>query len=158
MEREFIGGCSEKTRNSVVTRTFVTFDADFADDAAWDDDSSCVVPGGEAIASAIGDALGAHAFPCSRVRQHSFYGWAFDVSVARSQFLCLIQHPGRWLVTCDRHSTVFRRWFGRGNDDDLAITVTTLHEVLRADRRFTNVQWFSREEYEQGAETGAPTP
>lgn len=141
-----------------MLRTFVTFEADFPDDDVWNDDGFRVVPGGKAIALAIRDALSKRSFQCSGVRQHRFYGWAFDLAVNDTQFLCLIQVGDPWLMICEPQSSLFRRLFGRTADDESVVAVTVLHDVLAEDPRITAMQWFSREEYERGATKGTESP
>ncbi len=152
------GGFRVMEGSDDMFRTFATFEADFPDDATWDEHGVPIVPGGNAIADTIRESMMKRLVQCSVVRQHSFYGWAFNLTINASHFLCIIQYPGPWLVTCEPKTSVLKKLWRRGSDDDLAKAITILHEILSSDRRFSDVQWFTREDYEQGASSGADRP
>jgi len=141
-----------------MIRTFATFEADFPEDASWDEAGIPIVPGGNAITDTIRQGMVERVASFSAVRQQGFYGWAFDFSIDASQFLCIVQFPGPWLITCEPKMSTFRKFWRGRSDDDLAVAVTVLYEILSSDQRFTNVQWFTREDYECGASTGADRP
>jgi len=125
----------------------------------WDRWENCIVPGGKGIACTIREALMAHVTDCSVVRSHSFYGWAFDVSIGKSRFVSIIQYAEPWLLQCEKEDmSLLEKLWRRTNDDTLAAAVNAVHVVLTNDPRFTAVQWFTREEYERGATRGAATP
>jgi len=145
--------------DAISVRTFVTFEAEFPDDAVWDRRENCIVPGGKGIACTIREALMAHVTDCSVVRSHSFYGWAFDVSIGKCRFVCVIQGSEPWLLICEKEDTsLLEKLWRRTHDERLAAAVNAVHVVLTNDPRFTAVQWFTREEYERGATRGAATP
>ena len=100
-------------------RTFVTFNADFPDDAEWDENGLPLVPGGKGITLRIGELLCSQSHECLHVEQHSFYGWRFNVRVLGVLFVCLVQGYEPWLLTCEEEGSFFRRLLTKGNDEAL---------------------------------------
>jgi hypothetical protein len=125
-----------------MKQRFVTFDASFPDDARHSETGDVISPGGRAIAERLVSLLGSAA-PCE---QHSHYGWAF----AAGGCWCLVQHPDSWLLIVEDRGPLFERWFrpNRAAQRFQAFS-EQLSQALDSDRAFSNVSWFTREEYER---------
>lgn len=140
-------------------RDFVTFDADFPDDAQWDERGNLLVPGGRAIAEAIKDKLQQVGVTCSDVVQHSFYGWAFYATFENSNIWCLLQVGDAWLLTLEEQKSLMSRLFGSRKTAGFDRLQTMIHNILTGDNRFSNVLWYTRADYESGKkERARPSP
>lgn len=135
-------------------RELVTFDAEFPDDAQWDEQGHVVVPGGRLIAEAIKDQLQGSAF-CSNVSQYSFYGWAFDVTCEDTRVWCLLQTGDAWLLLLEPQESLMRRLFTSSSFTGFAKLQTKVRDILTVDKRFSNVLWYTRAEYERGEKSRA---
>jgi hypothetical protein len=140
-------------------RDFVTFDADFPDDAQWDEQDNPVLPGGRLVAEAIREKLQIAGVSCSAVSQHSFYGWAFDANAENAKVSYLLQAgegwlPGgllcNWLLRLEPQESLLRRWFGPFNSAGFESLQTKVHDILTGDKRFSKVLWYTRADYESG--------
>jgi hypothetical protein len=131
-------------------RDFVTFDAEFPDDAQWDEQGNALVPGGRAVAEAIKDKLQERAVSCSDVAQHSFYGWAFDVKSENSRVWCLLQTGDAWLLLLEERKSLMKRFFGSSNTAGFDSLQMKIHDILTGDRRFSNILWYTKSDYESG--------
>jgi hypothetical protein len=140
----------------IAMRQFVTFKTTtFPDDAEWNDNDDLLVPGGRLVSKAICDLLSGAGFKVSEPRQHSFYGWSFEVIFLDRVEWFLIQGGEPWLLLVEEHSSLWRRIFGRGHLQEI---LDVLHKVLQQDQRFCEVQWFTESEYRSGAKSGHRTP
>lgn len=140
-------------------RDFVTFDAEFPDDAQWDEQGNALVPGGREIAEAIKSKLQDRAVSCSDVSQHSFYGWAFDATYENSRVWCLLQAGDAWLVLLEEQKSLMRRLFGASNTTAFDSLQAKIHDILTGDKRFSNVLWYTKSDYESGKKERAhPSP
>jgi hypothetical protein len=141
-------------------RTLATFDAAFQDDAEWDEHGLPLVPGGRGVTEALRDALERLGPRCTPLVQHSFYGWRFEFESDGKQFTCIVQsfEDEQWLLICEPRRSVWHKLISRRDDDNVAVGLTAIHEVLTSDSRISNVQWHQREEFEKGGSLGAPTP
>ena len=140
-------------------RTLVTFiAAGFPDDAQWTANGSPLVPEGRATADVLVTALRARGLEVSDATQHEFYGWCFEVAAAGGVEWCLLQQPGPWLLLVEEKRSVLHRLLRSNSDSGLASTLLALDEVLKTDRRFSGVQWFTKEAYDSGAQQGTETP
>jgi hypothetical protein len=140
-------------------RDFVTFDADFPDDGQWDEQGNALVPGGRAIAEVIREKLQAHSVPCADLFQHSFYGWAFNAKAENVTVWCLLQAGDDWLLVLDQQKSILARFFGSSNPAGFATVQSKVHEILRSDKRFSNVLWYTKADYENGRKDRArPSP
>ncbi|MGC3969796.1 MAG: hypothetical protein QM775_21435 [Pirellulales bacterium] len=131
------------------TRNFVTFDADFIDDAKWTDDGDLVSPGGRAIADALVVALRGEGGIASAVAQQSFYGWTFAVSFDGVEVNCVLQAGDSWLLTSTRKLALIDRLVS-SHSPAFKEFLQLLHRILANDQRFSKVLWHSREDYEAG--------
>ena len=136
-------------------RNFVTFDADFPEDSQWGKGGIALVPGGKGIAQSLRDRLQDQGFSCTQVGQHSFYGWAFDARNRGVNARCLLQFPGPWLLTCDRRTSFLARLVGKDRDTSMRQFLATIEGILHADKRFSNIRWHSKSDYEHGKENRA---
>src|SRR5687768_7584234 len=86
-------------------RRFVTFEAStFPDDAQWDQNDNLLVPGGQLVSKAIADTLSASGLEVSEPKQHSFYGWSFEV-IFPGRLECFVLQGGEpWLLLVEERS------------------------------------------------------
>jgi hypothetical protein len=130
-------------------RNFVTFIAEFPDDAAWNEKGDLLVPGGRAITEELGNLLRTHGCTVTTVEQHSFYGWTFDVVDEQRAAFILAQAENEWLVILSPRQTLWSRLTGRDYETPLKI-LARVHESLKLDKRFSNIRWHTRRDYEGG--------
>jgi hypothetical protein len=139
-------------------RNFVTFNADFVDDAQWTDNGDLLVPGGRTIADALCFALQKIGCVVSPVSQQSFYGWTFDANIENLTLNCVLQAGADWLLVATPKPTLTGRLFGN-HIQSFRKFVIILHDVLVNDRRVSKVFWYTREDYEAGkTDQGSPIP
>ena len=130
-----------------MTRNFAEFQAALPDDTIWDDDGNPVVPGGEALTNRLRKLLIAMDWECVQTSQHSFYGWSFDIG-PRGDHRVLLQYPGPWLLTIERHPGWWRHLMGRPDDRVPGDLIQAVRTALESDELITEIKWFTREEYE----------
>ena len=141
------------------TRTFATFEATgFPDESQWTADGSPLVPDGRSLSGVLASALGSMGHEVSEPMQHSFYGWAFEVHLPKRTEWCLLQGGSPWLLLVEERQSAWRRWLALSASADLQAVLRAIHQVLKADPRFSSVQWFGKRDYEAGAKKGAETP
>ena len=140
-------------------RNFVEFDADFPDDAVWDEDGNNLVPGGQAIAEYLRNQLRERGLPTSKLVQHHFYGWAFEISSEEVDVWCLLQGGGDWLLIVDPRLSLIERLVGSSRLSGFDKVRSILHDILSNDSHFAKVMWYTRRDYESGrSDRGQPSP
>jgi hypothetical protein len=143
-------------------RTFVTFTADFPDDASWDDRGNLLVPGGRTIAAVLATALRLAGSSCTDVVQHSFYGWTFDVTCDNIKCRFVLADGDaemEWLLQIEGRLSLLGLSFRRSSCDDIRSCQVRVHEILHNDIRFSNVLWHTREDYEScRTDRASPVP
>lgn len=138
-------------------RNFVTFDADFPDDTQWNEYGDLLIPGGRIIAKAICEKLQERGVICSEVYQHSYYGWAFDANIDNFRVWCLLQVGNAWLFSFEEQKPLTSRLLGLSNTTGFDNFQMKVHDILTGDKRFSNVLWYTRADYESGRR-GSPSP
>jgi hypothetical protein len=132
-------------------RTHVTLTTNIPDDAAWDDNDELAVPGGHALISAIHDGIAASTESCELPCQRSFYGWEFTFRNRGARFIIVVQATEAWLVICEP--------VGKTDVPMTTIVLELLDRFFANDRRFNDVRWHFRQDYEKGDESkGANAP
>ena len=129
-------------------RTLAIFDADFPDDGRFAKSRDIERPHGHNVALALVDAFERNGFTVSEPEQHSFYGWAFFVSNRKASIRFLLQFPGPWLLLSEDRTPFLRRLMG-GTASVHRQTLEILNQSLAHDRRFRDMQWFTRIGYEK---------
>lgn len=142
----------------MTPRTFVTFEADFPEDWEWDPKGNLVVPGGLGVARAIVSAIRSTGSSATEPVQHSFYGWSFEFASGSVAVWSVLQYPGPWLLQVEPRRKGLARLVKWSFPADFERVLETLHGLLSADRRFSRLQWFTRNEYESGRQKGFDTP
>jgi hypothetical protein len=118
----------------------VTFFAHFPDDSQWDEEENLILPGGLSISTCLAEQLSHRGVPCSDVKQHSFYGWSFYADLGVHKTWILLQAGDDWLLLLEQSP----------RDEGFANLRMAIHNILRADTRFSKIFWHSREDYESG--------
>jgi hypothetical protein len=131
-------------------RTFVSFEADFPDDAIFGTPGNPEIPSGRNVAEALVQCLRDRNLKVSDATQHSFYGWEFLVEYEDGgRFWFLLQYTGPWLLLSQARPSLRQRLLSREPQD--AAHGRLLHMIddcLKNDRRFSNPAWFTKEEFE----------
>ena len=136
-------------------RGYATFLADLPDDQVEDGDE-IVKPGGAAIAELLRAAVANRGLTTSPVYQHSFYGWAFDVSAGGVTVWCMVQFPDPWLLITEVPGTLLGRLFRRRPGETQETVLSILRETLSAPP-FKSAAWMTRTEYEATEGGSDPT-
>ena len=139
-------------------RTFVTFEAAFPDEAQWTDDGSPLVPDGRSIALFLVQSLTAAGLSVSKVIQHSFYGWAWEVYLSKTRAWCLLQGGDPWLLLVEERGRGLARFFGATEPREVDRVLRALDATMKQDAKFSSIRWFTKQEYESGGRNGAESP
>lgn len=131
-------------------RGYATFLADVPDDQV-EEEGEIVKPGGAAIAELMRASVANRGLTTSAVYQHSFYGWAFDVSVGGKTVWCMVQFPDPWLLITEVPGTLLGRLF-RGTSGEAHETVLSILRETLAVAPFRSAAWMTRNEYAAQAE------
>lgn len=138
---------------------FVTFDANFPDDAVWDGQGNLLIPGGRQITETIKGKLQEFGIQCSDVYQHSFYGWGFTAIYNKAKFRCLLQVGEAWLLLFDQESSLATQLLGLEKQHEFEYLQEKVHHILKFAQQFSNTLWYTREDYESGRKHRAsPSP
>jgi hypothetical protein len=127
-------------------RSYATFLADVPDDQV-EEGGEVVTPGGATVAELLRGAVAERGLTTTPVRQHSFYGWAFDVSAGEVTVECMIQFPDPWLLITEVSGTLLGRIFRRRPRETHDAVLNILRETLVASP-FRSAAWMTRTEYE----------
>ena len=130
-----------------MLRDHATFAADFPDDVEFDDRGNLFVPGGKHIASFLSSALAERGMCTSHPRQHSFYGWAFEITNLQTRVWCLLQFPGPWLLLTEVRRSIVDRALRRRREAEHRQVLQAIHQVVTNDDRFRSVRWYTQAEY-----------
>jgi hypothetical protein len=129
----------------VIKRNFATFEADFPDDSEWTPSEELIRPDGRSVSVELARALENQGLQSSDPEQHRFYGWEFTAARGGERFWFLLQYPGPWLLIAeDRTSPLGLLTPSHQSLRDI------LHQLtleLNANPQFTNLRWFTSEEY-----------
>jgi hypothetical protein len=128
--------------------TYATFDADFPEDAELAESDDLEHPGGRTIAQVLCEMLRGCGLKVSEPEQHSFYGWAFIASDDEFAFWFLLQFPGPWLLLSQDKTSLFRRLFSPKSLSRHRRMLEMLNDAMAHDVRFRNLQWFSKQQFE----------
>jgi hypothetical protein len=130
---------------SAPVKNYLTFEADFPDDAQWSSSGDLLVPPGRGVAEAVGAGLKARDIPMGEVSQHESFGWAFSAE----PYWCLLQYPGHWLAIVEDYSSLVHKVLRRATTAaDFETFLKTFHDVLASDPRISNIHGYTRTEYE----------
>lgn len=143
----------------MTSRTFATFEATgFPDESKWTATGSPVAPDGRSVSGTLASGLRVLGFQVSEPVQHSFYGWGFDVTVGEHTQWCLLQGGAPWLLRVEERRLGWSKIFDSGEIKNLQAALRAIDDALKAEPRFSCIQWFTKADYEAGAKNGAHTP
>jgi hypothetical protein len=131
-----------------VLHTFVTFEAEFPDDAVFDSRGDIEVPGGKNVAQAIVESLRTRGTDVTQPVQHSYYGWKFMACAGSESFDLVLQYPGPWLLLSQRVESLMDKLRHPKSEDTHRKILEEVSTILGQDRRFRRQSWFTKEEYE----------
>jgi len=131
-----------------VLRTFVTFEAEFPDDAVFDSRGDIEVPGGKNVAVAIVESLRTRGMDVTWPAQHRFYGWKFAACAGNDSFDLVLQYPGPWLLLSQRVESPMDKLRRPKSDNTHRKLLEEVSTILEQDRRYRRQSWFTKEEYE----------
>jgi hypothetical protein len=131
-------------------RGYATFLADVPDDQV-EEGGEIVKPGGAAIGELLRASVAQRGLATTPVYQHSFYGWAFDVTVGGKTVWCMLQFPDPWLLITDVRESFLGRLFRGPSRETHEAVLSILRETLAA-TPFRSTTWTTRSEYNAQAE------
>jgi hypothetical protein len=134
-------------------RRFVTFFANFPDDSVWDENEEILVPAGQGILQFIGNSLGAGGIKCTSPVQHNCYGWACDAHLGENVIWCLLQGGSPWLLITEARMSLAGTFSRARPTDSHLHLLTAINDILKRDNRFTEIRWFTKQEFESGETT-----
>ena len=85
-------------------KTFIEFRSTYEDDAQFDPDGNCLVPGGRGIMDAYVSWVRGRCERIDVVDQHSFYGWSVQLKINDGWVWQLIQNHDPWLLIAEARS------------------------------------------------------
>ena len=127
--------------------TCTTFDADFPDDAVWDDKGNLVIPPGRGITDYLSERISGQGIPCSKPAQHSFYGWAFDAVMDGVGIWCLIQGVDHWVLLTEIRRALLDRLLRRKHEQELSAFLDAINQILNKDPRFSSIARYTPQDY-----------
>lgn len=131
-----------------MLHTFVTFEAEFPDDAVFDSGGDIQVPGGKNVAEAIVGSLRTRGTNVTEPAQHSYYGWKFTARAGNESFDFVLQYPGPWLLLSQRAESLMDKLRQPRSEDTHRKVLEAVATILEHDHRFRRQSWFTKEEYE----------
>ena len=126
-------------------KNYITFYADFLGDSKWTETGDILVPEGRQVVEVIYSMLSQHGFDCSSPKQHSFYGWAFEINNGR--FQCVLQSIDPWLLICDVQLSLKDKLLRKKHSKEHKKVLDAINLVLQQDTRFNTINYFTYEEY-----------
>ncbi len=130
-------------------KSYVTFDADFPDDAIENEQGDVEIPPGENIMSHLANRFRERNFQVSDPKQHSYYGWCFTVQYKEAEIWLLIHPPGHWLLLSQVDKTITQTILLKNLDHLHHELLQVLKEILSVDNKIEKVEWYTRKEYEK---------
>lgn len=137
-------------------RTFATFGVDLPDDSEFTNSGEIAIPAGRGLCQALTHALELRDFKVPEWNQHEFYGWQTTVELGSQKCWLLLQGGEPWLLIAENKNGILR-WINKSKTAFYEVLIA-IDTALKGDERFTNVLWFTREEYEKGNSIGSPVP
>lgn len=119
------------------------FEASFPDEAVWSDEGDLVVPGGNAISTAVFDILKAASISTTEPKQHSYYGWLIVAKSEGVRVECLLQDLEPWILLTEAKGGIFKK---RERFEFHRKVLQALRSGLERDSRFSSVDWATRTE------------
>ena len=135
-------------------KRFIVFEADFPDDAVWDEAENLLSPGGKTVLQALVSALGQCGFQTRELYQHDDVGWDAFATAKSCRFELTIQGGGPdstcpWLFIWRPTRTLIDILLFKNRREQCEAFLKTLETSLRSDPRFKNVQFLTEKEFEQ---------
>jgi hypothetical protein len=131
-----------------VIRDHLSCEADFP----WigPDDPVEANPPGRELAEFIQARLQPHATRISDVWNEEGFGWSFNSNFNRVTINVLVESDEQhWLIVCSIVSVLQAFLRRRRCDAELSTACERIDQLVRSDKRFRNIQWFTRQEYEE---------
>lgn len=132
-------------------KNFATFDAAFPDRPETDPEGEVVRAGGYELAVAIAQLLATILPVVDRPKEHSWYGWQIAASDHDRQYWLMLQRSDQWLLIAEDRTGLLRRM---RSSTRLPAILEKLARRFAEDRRFSNVSWLTKEDFEKGASSG----
>ncbi len=131
-----------------MLKTYVTFKASLPDDGEWDSNGNVIQPSGRSVAETIVGLLRSRGLTTSLPSTYRFYGWQFDVTDNETRAWAMLQHPEPWLMMIEARPSFRQRLSGTGDQESLSRLLSVVDEEFRADKRFSDISWFTKDEYD----------
>ena len=137
-------------------RNFVTFEADLPDDTVFAESGDISVPGGRNVCAELVEIFRSEGMSTSDPEQHEFYGWELTANLHGTETWVLLQRTEPWLLIIENRSqksSLFRK-----TPTPTDASLNFIDYALKKSGKFSNVSWFTRNEYESGLQVGNPVP
>jgi hypothetical protein len=120
----------------------VEFKHTFPDEWVFDENENPIAPGARELANAVVSGLSARISNVSRVQQHSFYGWGFDVEFEGSTFYNVVNPADEKCYLTVQMLGYWLKWLLRKRPrDSFERYSTVLTEVLRDIPALSGINW-----------------
>src|SRR5687768_10567303 len=106
-------------------------------------------PAGRPIAVWLRDQLALRGFQCSDVEEYESFGWAFYVTVGRSDVFCLLQGMEPWLLISELNVGLRDMLSRKSVRATYAKVLEAIAGSLAAEPRVRVSGWFTRAEHEE---------
>ena len=133
-----------------------TFKSDLADDGLERDGEFVEWPG-RIHALALAEILRPLGCEVSEMIDSNEHGWELQASLGRDGIWMQVTPLEEVIVMIEGASSLWSRLFARKSVAEFIGLLTAFDAALRADGRFHDVRWFTREEYGANG-LGAPAP
>ena len=132
---------------------YVQFTCSSVEDTICDEMGEVIAPGGKDLCEKLCGALSNNLVRCSNPLQRSHYGWEFELELPNRPYLVVLQSLGenQWLaIICRSWSFQSLLQMFRSPNASDARCVEEVHNALQSLDDVTGIQWFSRQELENG--------
>lgn len=128
----------------MTIRQIADFNADFPDDAVWDENDEPVVLGGRGVAETVAIYLAGFGCDVSAPEHTPPYGWRFEARGGEARVWIQVTDLTDNIVLATKDNRPFlERVFKRANAEH-ATLLMKLHQALARDVRFSNIKWWDR--------------
>ena len=119
----------------------VTFDTTFPNEWEFDETNSPVAPGARELAEALVNVLRGRASSITPIEQHEYYGWRFDVVVAKSTFFNVLNPADRCYLTVSMRWYWLKSIFGRQPRLSFERYCNLITDALREIPEVSAIEW-----------------
>lgn len=137
-------------------RGYAKFDAGFPDDGVFNASGNVLTPAGRNIAEFLAAELSRRGFKTTTIKEQGDYGWTWMAKSGNFTTWFLLQ--AGWLLMTEPRPSFMDSLTFRDTTAKCAHVLGQINEILRTDRRFGRVRWYTPKEHGEKAEPGADSP